>query len=944
MFSAPLQIAQTQLGSTSTPASRLWAGLSRESKRLITLGFGLFLLLVAAVGLSLWNMHREALNDSDQSLAKLGIAIAEQTTRSVQAVDLVLQGLREDIARRGIATPEQFRQELQTQGLHAMLRQQDQALPQTSAFTIIGADGRLVNYSRVWPIVPADLSDRDYYQYFRNNADTHPFISRPVQNRGNGGWTVYVVRRIEGPTGNFLGMVLGALDLNYFQDFYRALTVGAGTTVTLLNQNGTALTSYPPTAQTGAKLPPGRPWDGIVASGLPGHLITDGLLAPGRRIVSVHPLTDYPLVVNVSASLWTALENWRLAVLLALLGTLAATACVVALLRTLGVQLRRLEYSETSLAERNARLETAQRYMEQQAEILQLSQEHLGQKSAALGTTLDHINQGIMMVDPDRSVPVYNGHVVEMLELPAEMTASRFSYDEVIAFQTAQGEFVADYAAGQRNSALSDGKPFVFECRRLNGRILEMQTVPLVNGGMVHTFSDVTERRASEEQVRYFAHHDDLTKLVNRVVFQQRLDQAIELADRTQRSVAVLYLDLDRFKLVNDTKGHGIGDKLLVQVAERLRGAARDIDIVARMGGDEFAIIQPLIDQPQASAKLAERLLHLIKQPFLIDGVLCTIGLSVGIAHYPEHASTASELLRNADTALYRAKGDGRGMYCVFEATMDARQQALFTVQQDLRSALALGQLEIEYQPIVDMASGAASGYEALLRWRHPTRGLVGPAEFIGIAEDLRLIIPMGLWVLETACAEAATWPGDLRISVNLSPIQFNQEDLVETLIDILARTGLEPERLTLEVTEGLLLAETDEVHEAMGRLRQLGVRLSLDDFGTAHAGFSYLRRFQFDAIKIDKSFVQDAPGQPEARAIVSAMLSIGAALNLDVIAEGVETELQLAALHGMQCKKVQGYLIGRPQSAGEIRRQLFHQQVMQDNEQAEVKCLVLSA
>jgi len=342
------------------------------------------------------------------------------------------------------------------------------------------------------------------------------------------------------------------------------------------------------------------------------------------------------------------------------------------------------------------------------------------------------------------------------------------------------------------------------------------------------------------------------------------------------------------------------------------------------MGGDEFAIIQPLIEHPHSSIRLAERVLHLIGQPFEIDGAQCSVGVSVGIAHYPEHAANASDLLRNADTALYRAKADGRGLYCVFDEAMDLRQQQLFTLEQELRQAVETKQFEVEYQPVVDTESRQVVCCEALLRWRHPTKGLITPAEFIGLAENCGLIIPIGLWVLETACAEAASWPDEVAIAVNLSPVQFSQDALIEELTAIAKRTGLPLRRLVLEVTEGLLLEESRAVLDTMSRLRTLGVRFSLDDFGTAHAGLSYLRRFPFDTIKIDKSFVQDSVRQPEAQAIVSAVLGIGEALNLSVVAEGVETEEQLAQVSRMGCRFVQGYLTGRPQEAEQIRTRLL--------------------
>ena len=924
MLSAPLQTVDYLPNTERAPARRLWPRLSMDSRRLIAFGAVLLLTMVAAVALAMWNMHHAALDDVRQNVAKLGIAISEQTARSFQAVDVVLEDFRRDIAARGIDTPERFTSQLGTPGLQKALRRRADTLPQAEAFSIIDANGKLVNFSRQWPIPPTDLSDRDYYAYLRDHDDPAPFISAPVQNRGNGGWTVYVVRRVNGPSGQFLGMVLGAIDLNYFRDFYQALTAGAGTTVLLLNRDGTAMVSYPTTAAIGERLPAISPWYDVVRSGHPGSYMVDGLMAPGPRVVSAHPLSEYPLVVNVSVSERDSLAHWRGVALLAILATSSAVLCVILLLRALSQQLQRLESSEATLAGQNARLETTRRRMEVQAGELQASREHLAQKSAALGSTLDHMNQGIMMVDGDQRVAVCNARAVQMLDLPPDVMSGAYPFEDVVAHQHAIGEFSGGNNPAWLCTAGLLDTPLVYERTRPNGTVLEIQSVILASGGMVRTYSDITERRRSEERVRYFAHHDDLTKLVNRVVFQERLHQAIDLANRSGRSTAVLYLDLDRFKLVNDTKGHAVGDKLLAELAERLRSAVRDIDTVARMGGDEFAIIQPLIEHQDASSLFAERLLHLIKEPFDIDGVPCSVGLSIGIAHYPDHAATADGLLRNADTALYRAKAEGRGVACVFEEQMDTRQQQLFALEQELAQALDLRQFELEYQPIVDARTHRITGCEALLRWRHPVRGLIGPGDFIGLVEMSRMIVPIGLWAMEQACAEAVTWPGAVRVAVNLSPLQFKHEGLIDAVLAILARTGLPARRLILEVTEGVLLEDSRAVLDTIARLRAHGIALSLDDFGTAHAGLSYLRRFPFDAIKIDKSFVQEVVHQRASRAIIAAMLGIGTSLGLRVVAEGVETEAQLDALKRMDCHQVQGFLTGRPKPAAETRAILW--------------------
>ena len=728
--------------------------------------------MVVTVSLTTADLRNVVLNNAKHEATRLSMAIAAQTSRSVQSVDLVLQDLRDSVSEAGITTEAAFRTRLATQEAQGSLMARLSNLPQTDAISIIDSSGKLVNFTRSWPIPEIDVSDRDYFIHFSSNPDAGLFVSYPVQNRGNGTWTVYLARRVSGPGGTFLGLVLGAIKLQYFADFYRALVGGeTGMTVALRRRDGVLLSRYPAVGGLGAKPPLSADWYQIVAQRA-GPNPSEEYALEGSRIVAVQPLSDYPLVVSVSLSNALVLGDWRRFAATMALGTLCAVLCFGLLLRAIILQLRRLERSENSL--------------------------------------------------------------------------------------------------------------------------------------------------------RYFAHHDDLTKLANRFVFQQRLEEALALARRSGRGLAVLCLDLDRFKSVNDTRGHAVGDKLLTEVSARMRAAVRELDTVARTGGDEFAIIQTLVDQPSGAEALANRLTTAINKPYDIDGQRCVIGVSIGIALFPQNGKTVSDLQRNADTALYRAKADGRRRHRFFEPGMDLRQQDKFVLEQELRDALESGQLELAYQPIVDARTRQVRAVEALLRWRHPERGLIAPAEFIEIAETSGLIIQIGYWVLETACAEVSAWPDGVQLSVNLSPMQVREGDLVSRISDILTRTGLAPERLALEVTEGLLLEGTENAHFTMTALCELGVRFSLDDFGTAHAGLSYLRAFPFDTIKIDRSFVQEACTRREARAIIEAILVMSRGLGLRALAEGVETEEQLALMRELGCQLVQGYLTGKAVPAAEAR--LMHQ------------------
>jgi diguanylate cyclase (GGDEF)-like protein len=388
---------------------------------------------------------------------------------------------------------------------------------------------------------------------------------------------------------------------------------------------------------------------------------------------------------------------------------------------------------------------------------------------------------------------------------------------------------------------------------------------------------------------------------------------------RYREKLAVICVDLDQFKNVNDTLGHPTGDKLLKVVSSRLRACLRDSDVVARFGGDEFAVLQLGLTGAQEASALADRIVKLISEPYDIEGQNIVIGASAGIALAPGDGETPDQLLKNADTALYRAKEDGRRIFRFFEPGMDARLRARRTLELDLRKALLAGEFELYYQPLVTLATGFISGFEALLRWHHPLRGMVAPGEFIPVAEEIGLIVPLGEWVLRQACADAAAWPDDLKVAVNLSPVQFKNVNLTEVVSAALASAGLPAARLELEVTESILLEKSTLNLATLHKLRALGVSISMDDFGTGYSSLSYLRAFPFDKIKIDRSFVSHLDEGRESLTIVQAIAQLGLSLCIPTTAEGVETEMQLEWLRQAGCTEMQGYLFSRPIPASEI-------------------------
>ncbi len=430
---------------------------------------------------------------------------------------------------------------------------------------------------------------------------------------------------------------------------------------------------------------------------------------------------------------------------------------------------------------------------------------------------------------------------------------------------------------------------------------------------------DITERKRAEARLAFLAQHDGLTGLPNRNLLRQEMDEILLHTRRSAEKVAVLILGLDNFKSVNDTLGHGVGDKLLRGVAKRLRSSLREEDTLARLNSDEFAIIQTGMTRPEDAALLARRLLDAICDPYLLDGHSVVIGATVGIAMAPGDGEDSEKVLKNADMALSRAKTESRGTFAFFEADMDARAQKRRKIELELRDAIQNEVLRPYYQPLIDLSTGRITGFEALVRWPHPERGMVSPGDFIPVAEETGLVNGVGGLMLRRACMDAALWPDDVRVAVNLSPVQFRVGNLMAVVMDALKQSGLPPERLEVEITETVLLEKSDTVLATLHALRSLGLRISMDDFGTGFSSLSYLRSFPFDKIKIDQIFVRDLAANRDAQAIIRSIVSLGQGLGVTITAEGVETEAELSCLRAEGCHEAQGFLFSKARPHDEI-------------------------
>ena len=536
----------------------------------------------------------------------------------------------------------------------------------------------------------------------------------------------------------------------------------------------------------------------------------------------------------------------------------------------------------------------------------------LEQVNVQLDLALNNMAHGLCMFDAKRRLIICNGRYGAMYGLPEALTTPGTPIQSILQYMVERKTFAENSGETFAAVAPTPIQDFRIVKTLTDGRMVAISHQSTADGGWVAIHEDITERQKAEAHIAHLARHDQLTDLPNRVFFREELDKNLRRLRHGER-FAVLCLDLDRFKSVNDTLGHSIGDKLLRAVASRLAGCIDERDFVARLGGDEFAVVQANIGRPEDASTLGSRIIERLNEPYEIDGQQLDIGVSIGIAIAPADGKNADQLLKNADLAMYRAKADGRGSYCFFEPEMDARIQARRALELDLRSALASGQLQLYYQPLVNAKTGEVRCFEALLRWFHPRLGMVPPAEFVPLAEESGLIGPLGQWVLRAACAEAAKWPSQFRVAINLSPIQFKNLNLVKVILGALAASGLPASQLELEITESVLLEADSKTLAVLHELHALGIRIVMDDFGTGFSSLNYLRSFPFDKIKIDKSFVHDVSKGGDSIAIVRAIIDLARALKIEVVAEGVETVDQLNHLVAEGCTEMQGFYFSKP-------------------------------
>ena len=1026
--------------STSAVGNSAPPGEARARPVALPIACAIVLITAIAAGTSalVFHFRDRALADTERELSNIALILAEQSDRAFQAVELVQKSLIEQMRSRGITSSEDYERQMSGQDVHMMLKDRVSALPHVDAVTMINSEGKLINFSRYWPIPAVNVADRDYFNALKSNAQLTSFVGEPVLNRVTGTWTIHLARKFTGPNGEFLGLVLGAMQMQYFERFFGTIALGADGAISVFRRDGMLLVRHPRRDAPGTSYARGDLFKNVLSHADRGAVRLISIIDGKERLIASHSLAHYPVVVAVGTTVAAALADWQEEARVLIGAGVLAAFVIVAFAFLIGRRLlRRHEQSE----------------------------QRLGKQTLKLDTALNNMSQGLLMFDSDGRLVLYNQRLLQMYRLSPDAVKPGCTLSDLLRLRKAAGTFKGDPDRYVAKLVDADGNfkgdpdrqmARMFDEGKVETKVMELpdgRTVSIINqsmpgGGWVSTHEDITERRRAElerdrnrefldlvienvpstivvtdardfryvlinrageqyygiprdemigrtahdvlpkasadlvtgldqqvlekrrnavvnehaletpghgtriamskrlpifddkgepryllavvdditeqkraeGQIVHMAHHDALTDLPNRRHFAEQLEQALRRVQRGER-LAVLYIDLDHFKRVNDTHGHAIGDELLKDVAHRLRGCVREIDLIARLSGDEFAVIQTSLEQPSDAAALATRIREAIKAPYDFDGRSVVVDSSIGISIAPNDSTVPDELLKSADIALYEAKTSGRGIYCFYEPEMDARIKARGKLELDLRKALVSGEFELFYQPIVNLQNNKISACEALLRWHHPERSMMLPSEFIPVAEEIGIITQLGEWVLRTACAEAATWPDDIKVAVNVSPLQLTSNNAVQAVIGALAASGVPARRLELEITESVMMKNTFATLATLHQLHELDVQITLDDFGTGYSSLSHLLSFPFNKIKIDRCFINGLAEGDNARAIVRAVAGLATSLGMTTTAEGIETERQREIIRAAGCTEMQGDLFSPSRPAAEISR-----------------------
>jgi diguanylate cyclase (GGDEF)-like protein len=863
---------------------------------LIICGVGIVLAITLGTGFLVLQFRDRTVDAAERELASTAQLLSRHFDQQLSDLQRVHQDVLDYARAEDIDTAEAFDSRMSSLAVHEMLRAKLRAFPHVGGLSLFNTKGWLINSTRGWPVPDVNVADRGYFKRFTSGEPVPDTVVEVGKSKVTGRWTTLFVRRIVGRNGEIIGFASRGVEPTHFEEFCASLALDDETSVSMIHRDGTIIARYPHDSELIGQNIAGTPlFQRVLALNGRASGRFKSLDAGEERLGSIRPLANFPILVVATTTSAHALANWRAQTKLQFGAALLAVIVVIVTITLIARQLRRQH-------------EAAQRL--------------LVEKGQHLDTAINNMTLGLLLFNATGHLVICNQSYLDMFGVSPDVVKPGCHLRDLILHRQQLGSFVGDvdaYCAKFLNPQNDEIRDTVVDTP--DGRRIRLVYKRSPDGGWATTLEDVTERTRFEARIEHLAHYDALTDLPNRTLFQLHAEKMI--AGLPDIPFAILYIDIDEFKGINDSLGHLIGDEFLRAVSQRLRGCVAKDDFVARLGGDEFAIVQYDAGHEDKVTALIAEVYRALRTTFDCHGHHLSGDASIGVALAPRDGSDLMGLLKSADLAMYAAKASGRRTYRFFESGMETEANLRRELEQDMRAALAEGGFEIHYQPLLDVGSEKVVGCEALLRWRHPRLGMISPAEFIPIAEETGLIQEIGQWVLNTACREAAAWPADIRVAVNVSPVQFKSQTLSLNVATALANSGLDPRRLELEITEAVLIGDDEAALTTFAQLRELGVHIALDDFGTGYSSLRYLHRFPFDKIKIDRSFVKEVGDGSGTSSIIKAVVAIATDRSMVTTAEGVETRQQLETVRALGCTQMQGYLFSAARPALEIRAML---------------------